>query len=99
MYKIIIFTFPCTSLYYLLCESVGFHILYKTPIIDAGLLQKQVIHDIKQVSYYEHTNPLFIKCGIMKVYDLVHYTIMQIVFRGKLSLLPGGGGMKTIYKI
>lgn len=61
---------------------------YKTSIQSLFHLQKKVIRIIHKAGYLDHTNPLFLKSKLLKMYDLVNLYTAQIMFRAFHNLLP-----------
>ena len=52
------------------------------------LLQKRAVRIICNVPYLEHTNPLFIKTGILKMRDLYTIQVCTFMLKNKLNILP-----------
>ena len=74
-------------LYLTSCSEV-WGVNYKSSLQPLSLLQKRAITIIHYVSFYEHTNPLFLKSKILKFEDLVEINIFQIMFKAANELLP-----------
>ena len=52
------------------------------------LLEKKVVRLMTFSSYYEHTNPLFIKLVILKMHDLVFYHTALLMYDFHTGNLP-----------
>lgn len=53
--------------------------IFKTTMNTITKLQKRATRN--KTSYCDHTNPLFVKCHVMKLKDIVQHKIMQMMFR------------------
>ena len=52
------------------------------------IMQKRTIRIIENVKYNEHTNPLFIKAGILKLDDIYIVEVLKVVFKYLQGSLP-----------
>ena len=52
------------------------------------ILQKRVVRIICKCNYKAHTAPLFKKCKLLKLKDIVDFRILVVMFKAKHKLLP-----------
>jgi len=52
------------------------------------ILQKRAIHIIFKAGYRDHTNPLFIRSGLLKFKDIVELQTLLVMFKARSKALP-----------
>ena len=61
---------------------------YKTNLNKLVVLQKKALRNICKAKRLEHTNSLFIELNILKLYDLIEFKTVVIVFKARHKILP-----------
>ena len=61
---------------------------YKTNLNKSVVLQKKALRNICKAKILEHTNSLFIELNILKVFDLIEFKTVVIVFKARHKILP-----------
>ena len=87
-------SYALCSLYYSLIYP---HLVYciilwgcaaKSLLNELLILQKRAVRILNKCPYLSHSNPLFRKCNILKVYDLYVYSCAYLVYKFKHNYLP-----------
>ena len=61
---------------------------YKSNLNKLFILQKKVLRNICKTKRLEHTNRLFIDLNLLKLYDLIEFKTVVIVFKARYKALP-----------
>jgi hypothetical protein len=87
-------SYALCSLYYSLIYP---HLIYciilwgcaaKSILNELLILQKRAVRILNKCPYLSHSDPLFKKCSILKVYDLYEYSCSLFVYKFKHNFLP-----------
>ena len=61
---------------------------YKTNLNKLVVLQKKALRNICKAKRLEHTNSLFIELNILKLYDLIEFKTIVIIFKARHKIRP-----------
>lgn len=53
------------------------------------LVQKSAIRIINKAGFRDHTNPLFVKSGLLKLKDIIDLQTLLVMLKARLKSLPG----------
>ena len=73
--------------YFIYCNHVWGG-AYETNLKPLVILQKRCVRIITMSEYYEHTDPLFAKLGLLKLHDINKYIISKFMYRWYHEELP-----------
>lgn len=62
---------------------------YKSTLQPLVILQKRAIRIVHNVKFREHTNILFLKSKMLKLFDLVEFKTAQFMYKARYRLLSG----------
>ena len=61
---------------------------YRSSVEPLYRLQKRAIRIINNAGYLEHTNKLFLKSEILKIYDIIEFHTVQFLYKARNNILP-----------